>query len=252
MVLAKRYPSENWELLNATIYADALLLYLDTVIQRGQKMYVNIKSGSLPQRITFCRHAESVGNARGVDDNSTQTNANHQFELSPLGQRQVIQTRDFIHALFPNGFSEYYVSSFLRTQVTFRGLFDGKIIPYEDPRLDEWWKGIFHSLSAEMIAQHYPAESAVLKREGWYHYRPPQGEAGKDVEVRILSFLNSLTPVDDIFICGHGRWFNYFERLLLQISREETKARAPDNCSIIQLTKAGNKYSSELLFTPSD
>ncbi len=215
-------------------------------------MYVNIKGGSLPQSITFCRHAESVGNARGLNDNSTLTTANHQFELSLLGQRQIIQTRDFIQSRFPNGFSEYYVSSFLRTQATFTGLFGGAVIPYEDPRLDEWWKGIFHSLSAEMIAEHYSAESAVLKREGWYHYRPPQGEAGKDVEVRILSFLNSLTPVDNIFICGHGRWFSYFERLLLQISREATKSKVPDNCSVVQLTKEGDKYRSELLFTPRD
>ena len=213
-------------------------------------MHVNIKHDLLPQRITFCRHAESFGNARGLDDNSTREVANHQFELSQKGRGQISQTRDFIQSNFPNGFSEYYVSSFFRTRATFRGLFGDNIVPYEDPRLDEWWKGIFHSLSKEEIARHYPAESAVLEREGWYHYRPPQGEAGKDVEMRILSFLNSLTPADDIFICGHGRWFSFLERLLLRLPRSKTSTQAPDNCSVIRLSKDKNKYCSEVLFTP--
>lgn len=213
-------------------------------------MYVNINNNLLPQIIIFCRHAESVGNAIGLDDNSTKEMANHKFELSPIGQQQVSQTSNFILSHFPDGFAEYYVSSFFRTQATFRGLFGKNIIPFEDPRLDEWWKGIFHSLSKEEVARHYPAESAVLEREGWYHYRPPQGEAGKDVEARILSFLNSLTPVDSIFICGHGRWFSFLERLLLRIPRSETSVRASDNCSIIQLVKKTDQYESKVLFTP--
>ncbi len=213
-------------------------------------MHININFNSLPQSIVFCRHAESVGNARGLDDNSTRDIANHEFGLSPVGFNQVPQTREFLRSSFPGGFAEYYVSSFLRTQITLKGLFGETKIPFEDPRLDEWWKGIFHSLSKAEIAEHYPAEHAVLEREGWYHYRPPQGEAGKDVEVRILSFLNSLTPVESIFICGHGRWFSYFERLLLQRSREETSQKAPDNCAIIQLTKGVGEYKSEVLFTP--
>jgi broad specificity phosphatase PhoE len=213
-------------------------------------MHVKIRTESLPNQFIFCRHAESVGNARDLDDNSTKEVANHKFELSPKGQREVVQTSDFIHSYFPNSFAEHYISTFFRTQATFGGIFDEHVIPFEDPRLDEWWKGIFHSLSKEEIERYYPAEAAVLQREGWYHYRPPQGESGKDVEMRILSFLSSLNPVDDVFICGHGRWFNFFERLLLQLPREEMNTEAPKNCSVIALTKKDDRYESQVLFTP--
>lgn len=213
-------------------------------------MHVKIRTESLPNQFIFCRHAESVGNARGLDDNSTKETANHQFELSPHGQNQVTQVRDFVRSSFPDGFSEYYVSSFLRTQTTFRGIWGEEVSPFEDPRLDEWWKGIFHSLNKDEIAKYYPIESITLKREGWYQYRPPQGEAGKDVEVRILSYLNSLSPVENVFITGHGRWFSFFERLLLQLPREEMNTEAPKNCSVIALTKKGDRYESQVLFTP--
>ncbi|MCB9810636.1 histidine phosphatase family protein [Candidatus Nomurabacteria bacterium] len=213
-------------------------------------MHVNIKIKTLPKQFIFCRHAESIGNARGLDDNSTKDTANHQFGLSPKGQRQVEQVRDFLRHRFSNGFSEYYVSSFLRTQITFQGVWGKDISPYEDPRLDEWWKGIFHSLTKEEIAEHYPVESATLKREGWYHYRPPQGESGKDVEMRILSYLNSLNPTESVFISGHGRWFCFFKRLLLKLPRERMNLEAPKNGSVISLTKNGSKYESNVLFTP--
>ena len=213
-------------------------------------MHVKIKTESMPNQIIFCRHAESIGNANSLDDNSTKETANHQFKLSPHGQNQVTQVRDFVSSSFPNGFSEYYVSSFLRTQATFRGIWGESVLPFEDPRLDEWWKGIFHSLTKDDIAEYYPIESTTLKREGWYQYRPPQGESGKDVELRILSYLNSLSPVENIFICGHSRWFNFFERLLLQLPREEMSTEVLKNCSVLVLAKNGNKYKSQILFNP--
>lgn len=213
-------------------------------------MHIKIDVASLQREIVFCRHAESVGNAKGRDDNSTSDTPNHQFKLSAVGVHQLEPMRRFLETEFPDGFSDYYVTTFLRTQLTFQGVIGGHITPYEDPRLDEWWKGIFHSLSEQEISRHYPVEHRVLKREGWYHYRPPQGEAGKDVEVRILSFLNSLRPVPRIFICGHGRWYSFLERILLGRPREETDKEAPKNCSIIRLTHDGQVFRKSVLFIP--
>ena len=70
-------------------------------------MHVNINTDLLPNQFVFCRHAESVGNARGLDDNSTKETANHQFELSPRGDNQVEQVRDFVRGSFPKGFTDY-------------------------------------------------------------------------------------------------------------------------------------------------
>jgi broad specificity phosphatase PhoE len=159
------------------------------------KLHINLNINSLPDQIVFCRHAESVGNAIKQDDESTKEMPNHQFALSPNGKRQLKETAEFVKQKFANGFAEYYVSTFLRTQLTFAGLFTEKINSFEDPRLDEWWKGIFHSLSLAERQRFYPNERITQEREGWYHYRPPQGESGKDVEIRILSFLYSVTPL---------------------------------------------------------
>ncbi len=214
-------------------------------------MHINININSLPREIVFCRHAESVGNAKGKDDNSDENLANHRFPLTVKGQSQASEVRDFLEKEYTTKFSAYFVSTFLRTHSTFQSIFGEDTVPYEDPRLDEWWKGIFHSLSKSELKENHSLELKTAEKEGWYHYRPPQGEAGKDVEVRILSFLNSLTPVPSIFVCGHGRWFKFFERILLCLPRQATEAQVPQNCSLIRFRKNSTRYENEVLFTPS-
>lgn len=44
-------------------------------------MHINIDIHSLPQKIIFCRHAESIGNARKRDNFSDKTTPNHEFDL---------------------------------------------------------------------------------------------------------------------------------------------------------------------------
>lgn len=214
-------------------------------------MHIKLNVVSLPEKIIFCRHAESIGNAVKKDDVSTLNSPNHQFHLSPRGHDEVIEVRDFISATFPEGFSEHYVSTFLRTQLTFSGIFLHNIVPFEDPRLDEWWKGIFHSLSAKEINRFYPKENHVMKREGWYHYRPPQGESGKDVELRILSFLSTLNSCKSIFICGHGQWFCFLERILCGKTRIQTEMKSPKNCSVTCFEKDAETFVLNTIFEPT-
>lgn len=213
-------------------------------------MRIRLNISSLPNEIVFCRHAESEGNAVGISDKSTVSIPNHQFDLSQKGHDQTALTRDFVKERYPNGFDQYYISTFLRTWLTFYRIFDNNV-PSEDPRLDEWWRGIFHNLSEREINEFYPLEKTILKREGWYHYRPPQGEAGKDVELRILSFLGSLEVCDRIFICGHGRWFLFFQRILCgrdRISNNYKHNIVPGNCSVISFKKYGDIFQSSVIF----
>jgi len=212
-------------------------------------MKINLNLSHLPDEIVFCRHAQSTGNAVGKDDASTSTTANHFFGLSNLGKTQPAQVKVFLEEEYPDGFDDYYISTFLRTELTFKVIYE-HIVPFEDPRIDEWWKGIFHSLSAEEITKFYPHEKVILEREGWYHYQPPQGESGKNVELRILSFLSTLTSGRTVFICGHGRWSCFLDRILCGKSRSNVLARPPKNCSVIRFKKCANTYKASVLFEP--
>lgn len=212
-------------------------------------MNVKLNIARMPDEIYFCRHAQSVGNARGMDDDSLIDIPNHSFGLSEAGIVQAQVAASWLRG-HNKAFDEHYVSTFTRTHETFSLLFGDTITPYEDPRLDEWWKGIFHAMSPEERARFYPAEQAILDCEGWYHYRPPQGESRKDVELRILSFLSVLSSCKRIFICGHGRWENSFERLLCGLPRESTQTKVVSNASIVRYTKKQHSYQREPLITP--
>ncbi|MBI2048036.1 MAG: phosphoglycerate mutase family protein [Parcubacteria group bacterium] len=208
--------------------------------------------GYLPDEIVFCRHGESVGNVRKKDDSSTNDIPNHQFDLTSVGVSQARQAGVYLNTHFNGGFPEYYVSTFLRAKRTFQLLcLNTNPTPYEDPRLDEYWRGIFHSMPEDAIRIFYPSEHAIAKREGWYHYRPPQGEAGKDVELRILSFLSSLEPHERIFICGHGQWFCFLDRILCGKTRDEARTESPKNCSVVSFKMRCGKFESSVLFEPS-
>ena len=214
-------------------------------------MHICLNTLPLPDEIVFCRHGESIGNARGKNDNSIEHTPNHRFNLTSTGKNQALSAGYFLNTYAPHGFDDYYVSTFLRAQETFKllGLKDNPE-PFEDPRLDEYWRDIFHSMSEADVAVFYPIEHAIAEREGWYHYRPPQGEAQKDVELRILSFLSSLSPCKRIFICGHGQWFCFFERILCGKSRNETRRNSPTNCSVVSFKKEGHIFSSKIIFEP--
>jgi len=210
-----------------------------------------------PKIIYLLRHGESEGNARGLDDFSLKNVPNHQFPLTQLGFNQINHSAEYI--LNEGLIDEYtglYTSNFLRAKQSLeivlkkqkRKKFDVVI----DPRLDEWWKGIFHSLSPNEIAEKYPLEADVQAREGWHHYRPPQGQAGKDVEKDLISFFQEVKE-DKILIVGHGRNLGFMFRLLAdQLINLQCLYPIPKNGEIWKLTKNSdiNKYNFESLFTP--
>lgn len=200
------------------------------------------------------RHTQSIGNERGRSNESLREIANHKFPLTEKGIRQANMTADYLKEnsiLQPD--CEIYVSSFLRAQQTLEVVLDNLGLDQEvsiDPRLDEWWKGIFYSMSAEEISEYYPMEAEILSREGWYHYRPPQGQAGKDVETNLLSFLEGV-DVENILIVGHGKSSAFLKRLLTNEPLDINCGYPhPKNGEIWKFQKNERFYDFESLYVP--
>ena len=216
---------------------------------------IKLSLEKLPEKIYYCRHGESVGNERGMDDNSLKDIPNHRFPLTEKGIQQAKQAAEFIREYnILADVLEVYTSNFLRAKQTLDiivGENPGKIPIYEDSRLDEWWKGIFYSLTPEEISANYPLEKKIAEREGWHHYRPPQGEAGKDVEIRIIEFL--IAQRSNIFISGHGRVAGFMKRILCSEPLEPNcKYEYPKNCELWLFAKDDKRYNLHSLFIPRE
>ena len=110
---------------------------------------------------------------------------------------------------------------------------------YEDPRLAESQRGIWHTMTKDEIAKTYPGEMERKKREGLYHFRPLGGENWPDVELRIHSFMGTLSrdyDDQDVLIVIHGFWLILFQRLIDHFSINEAvkrfKNKIVENASI--------------------
>ncbi len=78
------------------------------------------------------------------------------------------------------------------------------------------------------IALKYPEEIERKQREGLYHYRPPGGENWPDIELRIHSFLGTLSRDCEglkVLIVVHGHWMILFQRLVHRFSIDEALRR---------------------------
>jgi broad specificity phosphatase PhoE len=135
-------------------------------------------------------------------------------------------------------FSVRYVSYYLRARQTMEILCPDERV-YEDPRLAEAQRGIWHTMTRDQVAEQYPFEIARKEREGLYHYRAPGGENWADVELRIHSFLGTLSrdyEGERVLIVVHGHWLILFQRLIHHFSIEEAieryHARQFENASV--------------------
>jgi 2,3-bisphosphoglycerate-dependent phosphoglycerate mutase len=89
-----------------------------------------------------------------------------------------------------------FVSPYLRTRQSAEEVVKGLGYTPEivvEERIREIEFGILDGLSPEGVMVKYPEEVARKKREGKYFYRAPGGENRPDVNLRIHSFLGTLT-----------------------------------------------------------
>jgi len=179
-----------------------------------------------PRNLVLVRHAESEGNIRSVEERAHLEVATHAYNLTPRGEEQARITGEYLKARFGT-FDTYYVSYYVRSRRTMQIMFpDARI--FEDPRLAEAQRGIYHTMTHAEIAVAYPGELERKAREGLYHYRAPGGENWPDVELRIHSFLDTLRrdcKNEDVVIVAHGQWELECQRLIHHFPIKEAVRR---------------------------
>lgn len=183
-----------------------------------------------PSQIVIVRHAESEGNAKSPTDISFKEKANHSFAITEKGKQQAKATGEYIKAKYGK-FDGYMCSTFVRSQETLSVMFPNAM-PIIDSRLDEMWRGIWHTMTEEEVSKFYPEERRIWDREGWYHYRAPGGQNGQDVELFVCSFLSHLREFwgdKKILIVGHGTWMIFLWRIMFCHSVKDAEAKYHDN-----------------------
>lgn len=93
----------------------------------------------------------------------------------------------------------------------------------EDPRLTERDYGELTGKNKDEVAKEFPDKYPLWHRS--YDVPPPGGESLKDVEKRVMSFINDLIPTlkkdDVIFISAHGNSLRPFRKYFEGLSNEE-------------------------------
>lgn len=182
-----------------------------------------------PSLLVMVRHAESQGNVLHRDERALLNVPTYAYPLTNEGRRQAAATGKFVRDKY-GFFDIYYTSYYARVKETMQIMYPQARV-YEDPRLAEAQRGIYHTMTQEQITAKYPEELARKDREGLYHYRPPGGENWPDIELRIHSFLGTLArdcAGKKVLIVVHGHWLLLLQRLIDHFSIDEAVRRYND------------------------
>lgn len=206
-----------------------------------------------PKELVLVRHAESEGNVRDVAERAEYDVATHDYDITERGREQARITGEWLHGKYPDGFDVFYTSYYRRARETMAVMYpDAKV--YEDPRLAEGQRGIYHTYTEAQIAECFPYERARKEREGLYHYRPPGGENWADIELRIHSFLGTVTRdlhAQRVLIVVHGHWLLLMQRLIEHFSIEDAidryKGKIVANTSVTRYVGNGGYRRIEFL-----
>lgn len=183
-----------------------------------------------PKLLVLVRHAESEGNIQSADERAKFGLATHAYGLTPRGQKQAKLTGQYLRKRF-GSFDVYYQSYYSRTKQTLQIIYPEAHV-YEDARLAEGQRGIWHTMTIAQMKKRFPEEIERKNREGLYHYRPWGGENWPDIELRIHSFLGTLSRdySGKRVICAvHGHWLILFQRLIHHFPIEEAVKKYKDS-----------------------
>lgn len=179
-----------------------------------------------PRLLVQVRHAESVGNQMNPDERANFDMATYDYPLTERGQMQALITGAWLNKEFGE-FDVYYTSYYRRSKETMRLMYPAAKV-YEDPRLAEGQRGIWHTMTLEQMKARFPEEIERKKREGIYHYRPWGGENWPDMELRIHSIMSTWNRDCDgksVLAVVHGHWEILFQRLVHHFSIDEAIKR---------------------------
>lgn len=163
---------------------------------------------------------------RDVDERAAYHVPSHAYDLTERGRKQAEITGAWLREKYPKVHVRY-VSYYKRAKDTMAIMFPGEEV-YEDPRLAEAQRGIYNTMTRKQVEARFPEELERKEKEGLYHYRPLGGESSPDIELRIESFLSTLTRDcrgKTVVIVVHGHWLILFQRVIHHFSIEEAMAR---------------------------
>ncbi len=199
-----------------------------------------------PKLLVLVRHPESEGNVMTVDERAAYEVPTYAYRCTERGRKQAEVTRDWLKDRFGT-FDVRYSSYYVRAKEGLEIICPGERA-YEDPRLAEGQRGIFHTMTKEQIEKRYPEELERKRREGVYHFRPLGGENWPDMELRIHSFLGTLARDYEgkkVLIIVHGHWQILFERLVHHFSIEEAvrqyEGQVVENAAVTIYRSKGKK-----------
>jgi len=205
-----------------------------------------------PKNLVLVRHAESVGNVLSGDRRANYAVATHAYPLTERGRRQAEITGKYLRDEYGE-FDTYYTSYYRRAQETMSLMYPEARV-FEDPRLAEAQRGIWHAMTREEMRECCPWEFDRKDREGLYHYRAPGGENWPDVEMRIHSFLSTVSrdlDGQDVLMVVHGHWLILFQRLIHHFSIDEVLKRYREalfeNASVTAYTAGSYKSKPRLV-----
>ncbi|HLP79105.1 MAG TPA: histidine phosphatase family protein [Acidobacteriota bacterium] len=206
---------------------------------------------NLPKTIHFVRHAQSLVN---VDEWECTKEATSNF-TAPLTQKGLTQTNQlgtYLRSQNLPAHTVYFASTFLRPQQTLQYSIHPKQL-YIDPRLDEWYKGVFHANYPKTIDTVFAHDATAKNRDTLYYHRPTFGESQKDVQSRTAGFLHDIASegFHEIFIAGHGR----SGRILLDMLQGKNWSNNGEmekikNCEYFRCVRNGPHYDVTAEFKP--
>jgi len=180
-----------------------------------------------PSLLVLVRHAESEGNIRSAEERAAFEKSTKDYALTERGREQARFAGEYLKKKYPESFHVFYTSYYARARQTMELMMPGERV-YEDPRLREAERGMWHIMTRDEVAVRYPYEIERKERDGLYHYRPLGGENWPDVELRIHSFLGTVARDQEgqnVLIVVHGHWLILFQRLIHHFSIEEAVQR---------------------------
>lgn len=145
----------------------------------------------------------------------------HDVDLTPAG---IDETKRIGEKLKDEKVTKAYQSDQIRSKHTLELVLNGwhkNVQVFTDSRIRERDYGDLTGLNKDELAKIDPKDFALWHRS--YDVAPPNGESIKDVEVRVLAFLQDALPTwkkdDIIFISAHGNSIRpirkYFEHLTI-------------------------------------
>jgi 2,3-bisphosphoglycerate-dependent phosphoglycerate mutase len=157
-------------------------------------------------------------------DNLTHTfSGKRDVDLTPQGEEEAKKIGEELKDIIA---TKAYDSGQLRSRHTLALVLGNKYptLPIiEDPRIRERDYGELTGLNKDEMAVKHPQEYPLWHRS--YDAPPPGGESVKDVEKRVMEFLNEEMPKwqpnDIIFISAHGNSIRPFRKHFEGMSNEE-------------------------------